>query len=162
MRFFKFDAKDHLRTLKVVCWAIVEIDRKILLIQHGRRGGSGYGQWGFPYAHLHINESCFKSPLRGLRETTGLRGELDSLVCIFRLYKSEKAYDELHFVFVVRNPKGKMTIKEPKSLSIQTFDFHQIMQMPDASFVHAGVKEVLRLYRQGIRIPLDFIYEVGR
>lgn len=159
MRLFKFDIDGDLRKFEIVCWAIVEINKRIILIQHSRK--RYHGRWGFPFAHLHLNEPLLKAPVRALRETTGLWAEPISLVSIFRLKGDREARNNLHFAFVLVNPKGKIKISGEKIIGVQTFDFHQIQKMSDASLVHPEIKQILKIYHQGISFPLDLIYEVG-
>ena len=155
MRLYKYDPHGVINEFQVICWVILEIDGRILLIQHGREGY--YAHWGLPYAHLRRNEKLVNTLKRALKSTTGLTAEPAYFIGIVRAKGDPR---ELHLAFLMKNPKGKIKIKGEKVLIANTFDFHQIQRMPDESLVHKEIKDILKRYRQGYHFPLDLVYEV--
>lgn len=140
---------------KVVAMCVVEIDKKIVLIQDARK--KYYGRWGLPGGTLRKDETVEEAGLRGLREDTGIEGEVDSIVGIHHEIMAEEGYGFIYKILSVRHFKGEPAPQNKNILEVKLYDMHDIFQMPDESCRHRELKKVIKDYRRGKRYPQDII-----
>ena len=140
---------------KIIGLGVVEVDKKIVLIQDARK--EIYGRWGLPGGALRHNETVDEAVVRGLKEDTGLDGEVDSLVGIHHWYGGEKDHNLIYKIFYVKNISGKPSPGNKKILNVKLFDAHEIFKMPDESCRHKELKLVIKDWRRGRRYPLEII-----
>ncbi|MFH1781781.1 MAG: NUDIX domain-containing protein [Patescibacteria group bacterium] len=140
---------------KVVAMCVVEIDKKIVLVQDARE--KYYGRWGLPGGTLRINETVEEAALRGLKEDTGIEGDVDSLVGIQHEFMAEEGHGFIYKILTVRHFSGELRPQHKNILEVKLFDMHDIFKMPDESCRHSELKKVIKDYRRGKRYPQDII-----
>lgn len=143
------------KKFKVVCWGLLEQNKKIVFIQEGTR--AFHGRWGLPMATLKMNEDIISAVKRGVQEDINLDVQVDALLGIYHWFCKELDYGFLYIIFILSNPLGEIKPKHPEVLNTALWDYQQIFQMPPESFTHRELIKIIKRYRRGERYPLEII-----
>lgn len=156
---FKYSLTERVKTFKVICWGILEIDKKIVLIQEGKRDYF-YGKWGFPIAGVRVNENMTEAVVRGVREDINLRTEVESLVGVYNWYHQELGIGYIYYAFALKYLGGKLKPNHKEILNVGLFSYQEIFKMHSDSLTHKDFKSVIKRYRRHITYPLDVLQEI--
>ena len=117
------------RTVEVAL-AVPVIDGRLLVVR--REAGTHLeGAWEFPGGKIADGEEPAEAARRELEEETGLvAGELEPLVVVVHEYPERLV--RLH-VFLVRDPRGEVTIDEVRAWGWKTPDELRRLETPPAN-----------------------------
>lgn len=155
---FKYSLTERVKKYKIICWGILEIDKKIVFVQTGAR--AFHGKWGPPLGSLRVNEDIIDAMKRGVKEDTSLDVEVDSFIGTYHWYCQEVGYGFLYLVFKLKNPQGELRPNHKNILNVKLLDAHEIFKMHPESLTHSELKNIIKKYRRGEEYPLDLIQEL--
>lgn len=155
---FKYSLTEREKKYKIICWGIIEIDKKIVMVQTAAR--AFHGKWGPPLGSLRTNEDITTALQRGVKEDTSLEAEVDALIGIYHWYCKEVDYGFLYLTFSMKNPKGEIKPHHKNILNATLMEPHEIFRMPSESLTHSEVKNIIKQYRRGEDYPLDIIQDL--
>ncbi|MBU0979414.1 MAG: NUDIX domain-containing protein [Nanoarchaeota archaeon] len=104
--------------VKVICWAVVEKDGKILLVQEKKEHCKG--KWNYPAGRLDLDEDIFSAAVREVKEETGLDVELEGLIGIYQ-HKSIRGNCIVMIHFKASVIGGEMKHNEDELLDVRWF-----------------------------------------
>ena len=147
---FNFSISDSTKHFTVLSLCIVEVQRKILLVQDGSK--AYHGRWSLPGLGSQTHERLERVAEHGLRSTVGLIAKVDSLVGAYHTYDEEAGSGTIIFGYSMKPPTGTLKIDESTTLlNAQWFHYNELFKMPVESLRFAAIRQIVRDYRRGRR-----------
>lgn len=142
----------------VICGAVLEKDRKILMVQEKKP--YCYGKWNLPTGKLELNKSILQNTVKEVKEETGYDVKLIDLIGVYN-YISSRSQNLTRFQFRCKIIGGEESFPKEELLAIKWFTKEEIDTMPDENLRSAYViRAILENYFDGKSYPLGIIKDL--
>jgi len=124
---------------------------RIYLIKEDDKNQIGRDRWNLPGGSVDIGESLIESAIREVKEETGYKTDINSLLGCYKCRKMDKAW--VYIVFGAKTKSAKGKLEDPDIKEGRWFSKEKFLHMDSSELVHPDMQLVynIAIENRGLR-----------